>query len=303
MILSDKDIKILVCCHKPCPLPQSEYLFPIQVGAALTQNDLGLQRDDQVFGKPCDNISHKNRNFCELTALYWAWKNIKSIFPDLKYIGLNHYRRYFSFHESDWRKNYIARPEEELSSYAIDKEKLSSWLSEGNIILPKEARLKTSVAQAYEHAHFSSDLRALRGVIQDKSPDFLEAFNEVMLLRHSFFDCNMFIMPFDEFSKYCDWLFGILFELEKRIDISHYDAYQQRIFGFLSERLLTLWVIKNGYPRKTLNYFLFSESPKRWNTGFLPDIKLLKSRLKEDLCFYLTKPRNQAARERFWKIP
>lgn len=303
MILSDKDIKILVCCHKPSPLPQSEYLLPIQVGAACAQSDLGYQRDDRVLGKPCDNISQKNGNFCELTAIYWAWKNIKTVFPDLKYIGLNHYRRYFSFYDSDWRKNYIARPEQEISSYAINKEKLSEWLLEGNIILPREARLKCSVAQAYEHAHFSTDLRSLHDVIRERNPDYLDAFNEVMLCRHSFFDCNMFIMPFDKFEDYCGWLFGILFELEKRIDISHYDAYQRRIFGFLSERLLTLWVLKNGYKKKTLNYFLFSESPKIWKTGFLFNLKLLRSRLKDELCFQLAKPRNPAFRERFWKIP
>ena len=74
-----------------------EIFFPIHVGAAISNVTLGIQRDDQINGSYCDNISSKNKSYCELTALYWAWKNIKKIYPDLEYIGLNHYRRYFSF--------------------------------------------------------------------------------------------------------------------------------------------------------------------------------------------------------------
>lgn len=96
--LNKDNCKILICCHKPCELPPDpDGLFlPVQVGAAISDVDLGMQRYDQVNGEPCDNISAKNKSYCELTALYWAWKNIKKIYPNLEYIGLNHYRRYFS---------------------------------------------------------------------------------------------------------------------------------------------------------------------------------------------------------------
>ena len=76
-MLDDSKIKILVCCHKPCELPQNKVFLPIHVGAALSDVNLGIQRDDQFNGVPCDNISDKNRSFCELTGLYWAWKNLK----------------------------------------------------------------------------------------------------------------------------------------------------------------------------------------------------------------------------------
>ena len=88
--LDSNKIKILVCCHKPCDLPQDDFFLPIHVGAAISDFDLGLQRDDQVCGQPCDNISKKNPNYCELTALYYIWKN-----TDDTFVGLVHYRRYF----------------------------------------------------------------------------------------------------------------------------------------------------------------------------------------------------------------
>ena len=83
-----ENIKILVCAHKDSRLPQHEYFCPIQVGASLTS-----ARFFPVLDNTGDNISDRNPHFCELTAHYWAWKNLKC---DI--IGLNHYRRFFDFH-------------------------------------------------------------------------------------------------------------------------------------------------------------------------------------------------------------
>lgn len=85
-------VKILVACHKADPnIRQDDIYMPIQVGKALhPELDLGFQCDNTG-----DNISEKNGSYCELTALYWAWKNLK----DIDYIGLCHYHRYFSIYE------------------------------------------------------------------------------------------------------------------------------------------------------------------------------------------------------------
>lgn len=63
-------IKILVCYHKSCELPKDDIFLPIQVGVAISDIDLVMQRNDQVNGEPCDNISAKNKSYCELTAMY-----------------------------------------------------------------------------------------------------------------------------------------------------------------------------------------------------------------------------------------
>ena len=85
----DNCVKILIACHKPSPIPKAEVLFPVLVGKKGADIQMDIQGDDEG-----ENISDKNYCYCELTALYWAWKNLK----DVDVIGLCHYRRYFDFH-------------------------------------------------------------------------------------------------------------------------------------------------------------------------------------------------------------
>ena len=88
-------IKILVCCHKDVNICNSSIYLPIQVGHALAKQDLPFQKDDEFDQEECDNLSAQNNIYCEMTGMYWAWKNIRRLYPDLKYVGLCHYRRYF----------------------------------------------------------------------------------------------------------------------------------------------------------------------------------------------------------------
>lgn len=301
-MLDDSRIKILVCCHKPCELPQDKIFLPIHVGAAISNTDLEIQRDDLLNGQPCENISDKNRSFCELTAIYWAWKNIKTLYPDLQYIGLNHYRRFFAFNETRFTGSGLPKDVQNISEYKLDIQKMTSWLTSGKIITTPKAHLKTSVASGYEHAHYSSDLRAVHDIIRDDYPEFLNAFNEVFLGSNFFYDCNMFIMPWEEFDKYCTWLFGILFKAEKNIDISNYDNYQKRIYGFLAERLWTVWVKYRNYSLKNLNYCIYTESPKKINDGLIARLRTRKSRFKDNVAFYLSKVRGNK-QERYWIVP
>ena len=301
-MLDDSKIKILVCCHKPSELPQDDIFLPIHVGAAISDVNLGIQRDDQLNGQACDNISSKNRSFCELTAIYWAWKSIKKIYPELQYIGLNHYRRFFSFDETRLTASGIPKDVKNIAQYKLDKSKIESWLSSNKVITTPKAHLKTSVASGYEHAHYSSDLRIVHDIVRDIFPETLQAFNDVFLGCNYFYDCNMFIMPWNEFDKYCEWLFAILFEAEKRIDISHYDTYQKRIFGFLAERLWTVWVKQRQYSLRNLNYLVYTESPKKINDGLITRLKHRRMCFKDDFAFFLSKIRKDK-QERYWTVP
>lgn len=176
------------------------------------------------------NIAEKNSSFCELTGLYWAWQN--GIFKNNQYVGLVHYRRYFAGKTLYLKKKQIASESE-----------LLTILEKYDVILPRKRNyFIESIYSHYQHAHHIKDLELTRAVISELQPEYLESFDTVMQGRklHLY---NMFVMSSEKASEYCHWLFSILFELEKRVDVTHYDNYQKRVFGFIAERLFNVWLV------------------------------------------------------------
>ena len=229
------DIKILIATHKKYWMPSDDVYVPIHVGREGKQN-LGYVGDNTG-----DNISIKNPNYCELTGLYWAWKNL-----DCEYIGLCHYRRYFSH---KLRSNKL----EDKKYSILRKEDYEQLLQQYDVILPKKRNYYIeTVRSQYEHAHNKQDLDEVEKIIKAKYPLYIEAFKKVMNSRKLYI-YNMFVMKKSLFDEYCVWLFDILFTLEKRIDITNYDKYNARVFGFLSERLFNVWLEKKQLKIKTIN--------------------------------------------------
>lgn len=227
-------------------MPDDDVYMPIHVGREGKQ-DLGFLGDNTG-----DNISIKNPNYCELTGLYWAWKNLQC-----DYIGLCHYRRYFCVakHGSDFSSKIKA------IFHRADYERL---LQQYDVILPKKRNYYIeTVRSQYEHAHNKRDLDEVKKNISELHPEYLDAFNSVMN-RRKLHILNMFVMKKGLYDEYCDWLFGILFELEKRIDISQYNAYQSRIFGFLGERLFNVWLEKKQLKVKEVD--VVNLEPIQWIT-------------------------------------
>ncbi|WP_288761146.1 DUF4422 domain-containing protein [uncultured Veillonella sp.] len=213
------DIKILVATHKPYWMPSDSVYMPIHVGRE-GKTDIGFTGDDTG-----DNISTKNPYFCELTGLYWAWKNL-----NCEYIGLCHYRRYFSTGKGEKKERIMSR---------FDYERL---LSMYDVVVPaKRNYYIETVRSQYEHAHNKRDLDEVQQIVHEKYPMYDRAFETVMK-RKRLHILNMFAMKKELFNQYCEWLFDILFTLEKRIDISDYTPYEARVFGFLSERLFNVWL-------------------------------------------------------------
>lgn len=223
------DLKIIVATHKKYWMPEDKVYLPLQVGA-YGKDSLGYKKDSTG-----DNISVKNKNYCELTGLYWAWKNLDSY-----YLGLAHYRRHFA-------KN-SPRDVEKKQEAVLGANDFEELLKKAPIILPKRRNyyIETNRSQ-YEHAHNKEGLTKTKEIIKRKYPKYLEAFEKVMnrTWGHRF---NMFVMEKKYFNEYCTWLFDILFTLEKELDISTYDAYNSRVFGFISERLLDVWLEAKQYP-------------------------------------------------------
>lgn len=222
-------LTVLVITHKDYEFPHSACYRPLFVGGKIA---IGLKNEVFYRDNSGINIAEKNSSFCELTGLYWAWKN--GVFENNQYIGLVHYRRYFAGKALYLKKKQIASESE-----------LLTILEKYDVILPRKRNyFIESIYAHYQHAHHIKDLDLTRGVITELQPEYLESFDTVMQGRklHLY---NMFVMPSEKASEYCHWLFSILFELEKRIDVTHYDNYQKRVFGFIAERLFNVWLVKN----------------------------------------------------------
>lgn len=218
--------EILVAAHKKFPMPKVEGYVPILVGATRNYKDgISYQRDDEG-----ENISSKNPNYNELTAVYWAWKNLK----DVDAIGLVHYRRYF----------FDSKP------YSLDNvisvQKVNQLLSKYDVILPKKRNYYIeSNYSHYIHAHHQEPLDKTREIIVKDYPQYLTMFDKVMKRSkaHMF---NMFIMKKDAFDSYCNFMFGVLEKVEKQIDISNYSVQEARVYGYISELLMDVWLETNN---------------------------------------------------------
>ena len=265
--LDSSKIKILVCCHKPCEHPKDDIFLPIQVGAAISDVDLGIQRDDQVNGEPCDNISAKNKTYCELTAIYWAWKNIKKLYPDLEYIGLCHYRRYFDFETNSLIeiKNYNINS---IKDFHTNRTIIRTTIEKAIGILPSPIHLPYSVKKNWFINHYEKDIENIERLVTEKYPSFKESFEDFFYNQNFFSQYNMFILPVDYFMCYADWLFSIMFDFEKKTDLQKYSDYQSRLYGFLAERLLNVYIKNNKIKVKYSTIAFFDETPKK-NKGIL----------------------------------
>ena len=221
-----------------------------------------------------DHISSKNKYFSELTGIYWAWKNNSA---DI--LGTCHYRRFFTLHAEPFkyrikRLGYyligIGRKRHGLiytsnfdywKNKVISQEEVLKLMQEYEAILPVRRRLKYTVGEHYKRYHNGEDMQILREILGIQSPDYLESFDR-MLLQKRLYANNMFILRNQNFDELNKWLFKILFEFESKVSMSDYKGYQERIFGFLSERLITCWFIYHPLKIKELNLVYFKKLKK-----------------------------------------
>ena len=227
------NIKIFICAHKEVLLPKHPYFLPIQAGAALRDHINGYQPDDEG-----DNISLKNPHFCELTCHYWAWKNLKNV--DI--IGLNHYRRYFDFTRT-WPqfsadKHFISTNTFLKQEYKFPN--LEKLLSKYDMILPVARHWRVSNTNQYGDYHIAKDWEMLRQIIKERSPQYIPAFEKTTDHSNKAVGYNMFITHWKHFEAYSEWLFDILFEVERRVPPID-DPIQSRIYGYMSERLINVF--------------------------------------------------------------
>jgi hypothetical protein len=194
------------------PYEAPDYECYMQVGAALTSQRLGV---DILTDDVGENISDRNRQYSELTGLYWFWKNRKH---DIA--GLAHYRRHFIL-PSDW--------EQIMVSNAVD------------VILPVPTYVYPSIEDNYRGRHIPEDWDFLMEYLQTYFPDDFEVARQVF--RGSLYlPCNMLIARWEVLDELCSWMFPILDAVAVHGGVKE-DTYMNRYVGFISERLITLFFV------------------------------------------------------------
>lgn len=221
--MEELNLKIIVACHHKCDVPNDSIYLPLHVGAHQKES-IGFERDDSG-----EQISMKNPNYCELTGLYWAWKNLS-----FEYLGLVHYRRYFTLHS---RKKCL--------SAVLSREEAEELCRKYRVVVPSKRRyyietLYLHYAHTFDCRHFDE----ARNIIALFCPEYLSSFDIVMNQRSGYM-FNMFMMSRELVDAYCQWLFPILNELEHRIDTSEMTAFEARYLGRVSERLWNVWLHRN----------------------------------------------------------
>ena len=185
-----------------------EYEVLVQAGTAIAGKRL---TDALFFDDQDDNISDRNQQFCELTALYWIWKH-----SDKNIIGLEHWRRRFLLPE-----NWVSRMDEEQ----ID------------VILPVPLCVMPSLEENYRSRHEERIWNRMLEILREIHPEDADGAREYFKKNNLFSPCNMIIARRNVLEEYCKWLFPVLLRLADEIGTLE-DSYQNRYPGFISERLL-----------------------------------------------------------------
>lgn len=227
MVGRKPSVKIIIATHKKYEMPKDDMYLPLHVGAEgkVDENnrplDLGYQKDNTG-----ENISELNASYCELTGLYWAWKNL-----DEDFIGLSHYRRHFCIKKSK-------RDFENVLSY----KEIEPYLDSIRVFVPQKRKYYIeSLYSHYAHTHYAEHLDVVREIIQKDYPSYLKSFDKIVK-QTSGYMFNMMIMQRDLLDDYCTWLFDILFKAGEKINVGNENAFQGRFYGRISEIIFNVWL-------------------------------------------------------------
>ena len=232
-----EDIQIYILSHREVPygIWDNELYTPLQVGDA---EDFLSVRDDKGV-----NISNLNPMYAELSGMYWVWKN-----TDTKYKGQCQFRRRLEF----------------PADYDFDSD-----FEQYRVITMQPLMLGTTLYNQYASCHSKKDMDLLEEIIDEDYPEYSGTFQSVIKRGSILYYSNGFIMPNGMYDMYCEWLFSVLGKFRERMgwntnedvekdiaeDIANGERsgmrgvrYQMQVLGFLSERLLTLWLMTNIPP-------------------------------------------------------
>ncbi len=282
----NKKTKIILVTHKPFKIPEGKCFVPVHAGRSvmksvskdgyINKKDMDWLLDNTIGDDTGDNISDKNRKYCECCALYWAWKNYDKLDnPD--YIGFMHYRRHFVFDNNYWEKSKKSKTEkawgflfepcfdenyqkrlnlfdEEIEKACLNYDVITTNFADFTLAWNPPLDLREDYLISIPGTKLR-DIDLMIEILNRKYPQYKEDFKEIYNGSKKLM-FQMFIMKKELFFEYCEFLFDILFEIEKRVDYSCYSVNGTRTIAYLGEVLLTFFlvIIKKKYQNlKVLN--------------------------------------------------
>lgn len=324
-------IKILIGCHKPSWVPRGELFVPVHAGRAIasaeskdgrvSQKDLDWLLAHTIGDDSGDNISHRNREYCECTVLYWAWKHYEELGnPD--FIGFFQYRRNFAVNRdavADWTQVeserqwanysvYYPRPDY-CETFGLTEARLAEVLKSHAGIIPEDCdaslRGLTSLRDEYDRdiaGCYVCDLDIMLEKTRKLYPEIGE-FATQRLAQTKKTCSQIWILPRETFFAYMEFLFTVLSACDEVIDTSSYDVMGRRTMGYLAECLCDIymnWLETRGsrFYRAPIIKLENTEPESRVDRGKLArhvEKKLKEYRLKSLLSFG---PRKQHYRDK-----
>jgi len=259
-------VKILVAYHKRDKLFKNSVLFPIHLGreiafektkdGKLSEKDYNWLLNNMSGDNTGDNISDKNRFLNEMTGIYWAWKNYEELGnPD--YIGLNHYRRFFKINYSNLDKYFQNYDFIKLSSPFFKMGIRAEWTNCAKLNNLDPADFD-KFCEVYENIY----------------PQDTKEFNSYISKENHGGLMNLFIMKKEDFFRYCEWIFPLLFEMEKSFNKSN------RTIGMIAERLTSYYLQKLENEGKKPLYTRLADEPPEMTLRFFIS-KIFNIRKKE----------------------
>ena len=259
-------------------IPNRLYV-PVRCGAVFDEeNPRGLPGDDTG-----DNISEKRMTFCEFTVQYWAWKNMEA-----DYYGLCHYRRYLLFTDRRFRTNVHNMvqlrgflPHDMWRYGLMDADRMERIITQYDIVTSEPApvcRIPTSEGpqktvrqmwEAHDGIFFEkSSIQLMFDLIDELTPEYSRSSREYFEGEyHRGYNC--YVMRKELFDRLCRFQFPIMFELERRLDMSGYDAGMKRTPGYIGEMLYGVFlhhVITREHWRVKEVQLLFFDNAERPTT-------------------------------------
>ena len=251
--------EIFIMTHKKFDPPKIEGYVPLQVGRALN-DDLGYM--DDASG---ENISDLNPYYGELTGLFWLWQN----YHDCENIGICHYRRYFTNKEKRIMTiaeyESLLRDNDIISSFAVNEE---------------------PYRESYAKVHNIKDLMAMRDSVAKLYPEDVQAFDDMLDAKRISFG-NLFVTKKEIFDAYCEWLFTIFTDMGDHIDLSGYDAYHKRLFGFLSETMIPVFAQTRGLKVAECKVSIVAEKAETVELKKAVSVLVKERRIKEAADMYV----------------